>query len=67
MLKISTFDFVDYDDVQRRYEVEDYNPWGKPGCGAPLMSDTGDVINDYRRRKLNQSTDQVSAFEYALH
>ena len=26
------------------YDVIDYDPWGKPGGGAPLMSDDGKKI-----------------------
>ena len=30
---------------------EDYNPWGRPGCGAPILSQTGQVVTDYRQRQ----------------
>ena len=30
--------------------AEDYNPWGKPGCGAPMRTSSGNVITDYRRK-----------------
>ena len=30
--------------------VEEYNPWGKPGAGAPLRTSTGNLLTDFRRR-----------------
>lgn len=30
--------------------VEEYNPWGRPGAGAPLRTSTGNLLTDFRRR-----------------
>lgn len=30
--------------------VEDYNPWGRPGAGAPLRTSSGNLLTDFRRR-----------------
>ena len=26
---------------------EEYNPWGRPGAGAPIRDETGGVVADY--------------------
>ena len=30
--------------------VEEYNPWGRPGAGAPLRTSSGNLLTDLRRR-----------------
>ena len=30
--------------------IEDYNPWGRPGGGAPIRSESGNLLTDYRTR-----------------
>ena len=30
--------------------VEEYNPWGRPGAGAPLRTSSGNLLTDFRRR-----------------
>ena len=30
-----------------------YNPWGKPGAGAPIRDVTGNVVADYKIRKVS--------------
>ena len=32
-----------------------YNPWGKPGAGAPIRDVTGNVVADYKIRKVSIS------------
>lgn len=33
-------------------EPEEYSPWGRPGAGAPLRTQSGNVVADFR--KMNQ-------------
>lgn len=37
---------------QRRKQAspEEYYPWGRPGCGAPIRTESGELMTDYRRR-----------------
>ena len=28
--------------------IEDYSPWGKPGCGAPLANSSGKTVTNVR-------------------
>lgn len=39
-------------EKQREKEsfTEDYNPWGRPGGGAPIRSESGNLLTDYRTR-----------------
>jgi len=30
--------------------AEDYYPWGRPGGGAPIRSESGNLLTDYRTR-----------------
>ena len=30
--------------------TDDYNPWGRPGAGAPIRSESGNLLTDYRTR-----------------
>ena len=30
----------------------DYDPWGRPGAGAPLLDAQGHVVADYNSRKV---------------
>ena len=42
-------------DRWRESPAEEYFPFGRPGCGAPLRTDSGQVIADLRQRtKLHQ-------------
>ncbi|KAI8503469.1 post-embryonic retina morphogenesis in camera-type eye [Branchiostoma belcheri] len=43
--------------VERARPVEDYVPWGRPGAGAPLRSQSGKVVAEYgdTRRSPGQS------------
>lgn len=29
---------------------KEYNPWGKPGCGAPMRSSSGNLLTDFHRK-----------------
>ena len=29
---------------------KDYNPWGKPGCGAPMRTSSGSMPTDFHRK-----------------
>ena len=33
--------------------TEAYNPWGKPGAGAPIHDVTGNLMADYKVRKVS--------------
>lgn len=47
---------------------EDYYPFGRPGCGAPLRTDTGQVMADLRQRaKLQTHTTQNSSVVQEPH
>ena len=35
---------------QRQRTPEDYNPWGRPGCGAPIKDQSGQLLTDFRTR-----------------
>ena len=41
-------------EIERKREkcaiVEEYNPWGRPGAGAPLRTSSGNLLTDLRRR-----------------
>ncbi|ESO89944.1 hypothetical protein LOTGIDRAFT_164641, partial [Lottia gigantea] len=37
--------------AREKGESENYNPWGKPGAGAPVRNNVGDVLADYNTRK----------------
>ncbi|KAL5474507.1 hypothetical protein EMCRGX_G026463 [Ephydatia muelleri] len=43
----------------------DYNPWGKPGCGAPMRTSSGNVVTDFRRKAVitgpNRDQESVAA------
>lgn len=30
-------------------EIEEYNPWGRPGGGAPIRSHSGKVVADFKK------------------
>lgn len=30
-------------------KVEEYNPWGRPGGGAPIRTQSGSVVADYKK------------------
>ena len=30
-------------------EIEEYNPWGRPGEGAPIRSHSGKVVADFKK------------------
>ena len=36
-----------------------YNPWGKPGAGAPIRDVTGNVMADYKVRKVCVKTSKL--------
>ncbi|XP_078678829.1 coiled-coil domain-containing protein 66-like isoform X2 [Branchiostoma floridae x Branchiostoma belcheri] len=53
--------------VERARPVEDYVPWGRPGAGAPLRSQSGKVVAEYgdTRRSLQQKTSPRGAGDTA--
>lgn len=30
-------------------EFEEYNPWGRPGGGAPVRTQSGNIVADYKK------------------
>jgi len=30
-------------------EIKEYNPWGRPGGGAPIRSHSGKVVADFKK------------------
>ncbi|XP_067683975.1 coiled-coil domain-containing protein 66-like isoform X5 [Haliotis asinina] len=46
---------------ERAELVQNYDPWGRPGAGAPLRTSGGDVLADFNTRKdeLNQSVENL--------
>lgn len=36
-------------------EFQDYNPWGRPGGGAPIRTQSGNVVADYKKMGLNEA------------
>ena len=30
-------------------ELEEYDPWGRPGGGAPIRTQSGNVVADYKK------------------
>ena len=35
---------------KRNEKVEEYFPFGRPGCGAPIRSESGRLLTDYQER-----------------
>ena len=35
---------------KRNERGEDYFPFGRPGCGAPIRSESGRILTDYQER-----------------
>jgi len=35
-------------EARKEQEIRDYNPWGKPGAGAPHRDESGEVVADLR-------------------
>ena len=33
-------------------KFEEFNPWGRPGGGAPIRDRQGNMLNDYNTRKV---------------
>ncbi|XP_046560226.1 LOW QUALITY PROTEIN: coiled-coil domain-containing protein 66-like [Haliotis rubra] len=46
---------------ERAELVQNYDPWGRPGAGAPLRTSGGDVLADFNTRKdeLNKSVENL--------
>jgi len=45
-------------DQRKQEEMSRFDPFGKPGCGAPILGDHGEIVSDYSklwRQSLNQS------------
>ena len=45
-------------DQQKDDEISRFDPFGKPGCGAPILGDHGEVVSDYsklRRQSMSLS------------
>ena len=43
----------------------DYDPWGRPGAGAPLLDAQGHVVADYNSRKVR--THVLQLYVYTVH
>ena len=35
---------------KKNERVEEYFPFGRPGCGAPIRSESGRLLTDYQER-----------------
>ena len=34
----------------------DFDPWGRPGAGAPLRTKSGHVVADYKNRQVRKAS-----------
>ena len=48
-----------YDEKLRR-EIQEYDPWGKGGGGAPNQDNRGNIITDLRRMRKENETNMLS-------
>ena len=39
--------------IDEEANIVDFNPWGRPGAGAPIKDIHGEDINDYLIRKVS--------------
>jgi len=41
-------------------EHEVYDPWGRPGAGAPIRTQSGNVVADYKKmHQVNWTTSEI--------
>lgn len=34
-------------------QQQEYSPWGRPGAGAPVVDDDGNILADFNTRKVS--------------
>ncbi|KAJ7379535.1 post-embryonic retina morphogenesis in camera-type eye [Desmophyllum pertusum] len=42
--------------LHKENELEEYDPWGRPGGGAPIRTQSGNVVADYKKRHQGMSS-----------
>lgn len=41
--------------LSKEDKFEEYNPWGRPGAGAPIRTQSGNVVADYKKMVQNEA------------